>query len=48
VVEGHSLLGVIESDEAALLVLSLSSPRLPQATVGKLLENVINPVLLIR
>jgi len=48
VVEGHSLLRVIQSDEAALLVLSLSSPRLPQATVGKLLENVINSVLLIR
>jgi len=46
--EGHSLLRVIQSDEAALLVLSLSSPRLPQATVGKLLEHIRNPVLLIR
>jgi nucleotide-binding universal stress UspA family protein len=47
-VERHSLLRVIQSDEAALVVLSLSSPRLPQATVGKLLEHVTNPVLLIR
>ena len=43
-----NLLRVIQSDDAALLVLSLSSPRLPQATVGKLLEHVTNPVLLIR
>ena len=46
--ERHRLLRVIQSDEAALLVLSLSSPRLPQATVGKLLEHIRNPVLLIR
>jgi len=46
--EGFNLLRVIQSDEAALLVLSLSSPQLPEATVGKLLEHVANPVLLIR
>jgi nucleotide-binding universal stress UspA family protein len=46
--EGHSLLQVIQSDDAALLVLSLSSPRLPRATVGKLLDHISNPVLLIR
>jgi len=46
--EGYNLLRVIQSDEAALLVLSLSSPRSPRATVGKLLEHVTNPVLLIR
>ena len=46
--EGFNLLRVIQSDEAALLVLSLSSPQLPEATVGKLLEHVTNPVLLIR
>lgn len=46
--EGHSLLRVIQSDDAALLVLSFSSPRLPKATVGKLLEHIGNPVLLIR
>jgi nucleotide-binding universal stress UspA family protein len=45
---GHSLLRAIQSDEAALVVLSLSSRRLPQATVGKLLEHITNPVLLIR
>jgi hypothetical protein len=46
--EGHNLLRAIQSDEAALLVLSLSSPRLPKATVGKLLDYTTNPVLLIR
>jgi len=46
--EGHSLRRAIQSDEAALLVLSLSSARLTRATVGKLLEQVTNPVLLIR
>jgi hypothetical protein len=30
------------------LVLSLSNPRLPEATVGKLLDHIANPVLLIR
>ena len=47
-VEGHSLLRVIQSDDAALLVLSLSSPRLPEAAVAKLLGHISNPVLLIR
>jgi nucleotide-binding universal stress UspA family protein len=46
--EGHSLLQIIQSDDAALLVLSLASSRLPQATVGKLLDHIRNPVLLIR
>jgi nucleotide-binding universal stress UspA family protein len=46
--EGHRLLRVIQSDDAALLVLSLSSPRLPAASVGKLLDHITNPVLLIR
>jgi nucleotide-binding universal stress UspA family protein len=46
--EGLNLLRVIQSDDAALVVLSLSSQRLPRATVGKLLEHVTNPVLLIR
>jgi nucleotide-binding universal stress UspA family protein len=46
--EGHSLLRVIQSDDAALLVLNLSSPRLPEATIGKLLDHIRNPVLLIR
>jgi nucleotide-binding universal stress UspA family protein len=46
--EGNNLLRAIQSDEAALLVLSLSSPRLPQATVGKLLDHIADPVLLIR
>jgi len=45
---GHSLLHVIQSDDAVLLVLSLSSPRLPEATIGKLLDHISNPVLLIR
>jgi nucleotide-binding universal stress UspA family protein len=45
--EGYNLLKVIQSDDA-LLVLSLSSPRLPRATVGKLLDHIRNPVLLIR
>jgi nucleotide-binding universal stress UspA family protein len=47
-VEGHSLVRVIQSDEAALLVLSLSSPQLPEAAVAKLLGHISNPVLLIR
>jgi len=46
--EGHNLRRAIQSDEAALLVLSLSSARLTRAAVGKLLEQVTNPVLLIR
>ena len=46
--EGHSLHRVIQSDEAGLLVLSLSSPRLPEAAVAKLLDHISNPVLLIR
>jgi hypothetical protein len=46
--EGNNLLRAIQSDEAALLVLSLSSPRLPEATVAKLLDHITNPVLLIR
>jgi nucleotide-binding universal stress UspA family protein len=46
--EGLKLLRVIQSDDAALVVLSLASQRLPRATVGKLLEHVTNPVLLIR
>jgi len=46
--EGHSLLRAIQSDEAALVVLSLASRRLPQASVGKLLDHIRNPVLLIR
>ena len=46
--EGYNLLKVIQSDDAALLVVSLSSLRLPQATVGKLLDHIRNPVLLIR
>jgi nucleotide-binding universal stress UspA family protein len=46
--EGHSLLRLIQSDDAALLVLSLSSSRLPETAVGKLLEHIANPVLLIR
>jgi nucleotide-binding universal stress UspA family protein len=45
--EGHRLLWILQSGEAALLVLSLSSPRLPQAAVGKLLGHISNPVLLI-
>jgi len=46
--EGYNLLRVIQSDEAALLVLSLSSPQLPEAAVAKLLSHISNPVLLIR
>ena len=46
--EGHSLLRVIQSDDAAFLVFSLSSPRLPEATIAKLLDHIRNPVLLIR
>ncbi len=46
--EGNKLLRAIQSDEAALLVLGLSSPRLPEAIVGKLLDHITNPVLLIR
>jgi nucleotide-binding universal stress UspA family protein len=45
---GNNLLRAIQSDEAALLVLSLSSPRLPEAAVGRLLDRITNPVLLIR
>jgi nucleotide-binding universal stress UspA family protein len=46
--KGHGLLQVIQADDAALLVLSLSSPRLPEATLGKLLDHISNPVLLMR
>jgi len=46
--EGLNLLRIIQSDDAALVVLSLSSPRVPRETVGKLLEHVTNPVLLVR
>ena len=46
--EGHNLLRAIQSDEAALVVLSLSSSRLPEAAVSKLLDHITNPVLLIR
>jgi len=46
--EWHNLLRAIQSDEAALLVLSLSSSRVHRTTVGKLLDHITNPVLLIR
>jgi len=46
--EGDDLLQAIQSDEAALLVLSLSSPRLPGTAVSKLLDHISNPVLLIQ
>jgi len=46
--KGHNLLRAIQSDETALLVLSFSSPRLAEATVGELLDHITNPVLLIR
>ena len=46
--EGDDLLQAIQSDEAALLVLSLSSPRLPGTAVSKLLDHISNPVLLTR
>jgi nucleotide-binding universal stress UspA family protein len=48
VAERQSLLRAIQADDAALLVLSLNSPRLPEAAIGKLLDRVSNPVLLIR
>ena len=46
--EGGNLLRALQSDEAPLVVLSLSSPRLSEVTVGKLLDHITNPVLLIR
>ena len=42
------LLRAIQLEEAALVVLSISSPRFPEATVSKLLDHITNPVLLIR
>jgi nucleotide-binding universal stress UspA family protein len=47
-VEGGNLARAIQSDEAVLVVLSLASPRLPAASVSKLLDHITNPVLLIR
>jgi nucleotide-binding universal stress UspA family protein len=46
--EGYGLLRVIQSDDSALLVMSLSSLRLREAAVAKLLGHISNPVLLIR
>jgi nucleotide-binding universal stress UspA family protein len=46
--EGSSLLRFIQANDAALVVLSFSSPRLPEASVAKLLDHISNPVLLVR
>ena len=46
--EGNNLLRAIQSDEAALLVLSLAAHGFLKAAVGKLLNHITNPVLLIR